>query len=98
MYVKVQKTKPRTKKTKTIKTIQPKIIGDIRKPFEPEEEEDYYKPIIIGNFNKNIYIQYESNSDRNKTLSITEYLDEIKPYLKYIIISKNPEHPVNNSN
>ena len=29
-------------------------------------------------------IEYESNGDRNKTLSVKEYLDEIKPYLKDI--------------
>ena len=27
------------------------------------------------------YSEYESNGDRNKTLSIDEYLNEIKPYL-----------------
>ena len=26
----------------------------------------------------------ESNCDRNKTLSVEEYLEEIKPYLKHI--------------
>ena len=33
----------------------------------------------------NNYIEYESNGDRNKTLSVEEYLDEIRPYLKDII-------------
>ena len=28
---------------------------------------------------------YESNGDRNKTLSTREYLDETKPYLKNLI-------------
>ena len=28
---------------------------------------------------------YESNRERNKILSVKEYLVEIKPYLKYII-------------
>ena len=28
------------------------------------------------------YIEYESNGDRNKTLSIEEYLNKIRPYLK----------------
>ena len=28
------------------------------------------------------YIEYESKGDRNKTLSVEEYLNEISPYLK----------------
>ena len=39
------------------------------------EEEDYYKPIRVG------YIEYESNGDWNKTLSVEEYLSKIRPYL-----------------
>ena len=31
------------------------------------------------------YIELKSNGDRNKTLSIKEYLDYIEPYLKDII-------------
>ena len=31
------------------------------------------------------YIRYESNGDRNKTLSIEEYFEEVIPYLKYIV-------------
>ena len=27
------------------------------------------------------YIEYESNGDKDKTLSVEEYLDKIKPYL-----------------
>ena len=46
---------------------------------------DYYKHIGVGNFWSRNYIEYESNGDRNKTLSIKEYLQKIRPYLKYII-------------
>ena len=35
----------------------------------------------------NKYIEYESNYDRNKTLSVEEYLNKINPYLKDIINS-----------
>ena len=31
------------------------------------------------------YIEYKSNGDKDKTLSIKDYLDEIKPYLSDII-------------
>ena len=38
----------------------------------------YYKPIRVGNFWNNNYIEYESNGDINKNLSVKEYLNEIK--------------------
>ena len=48
-------------------------------------DEDYYKPIITnGAFNRD-YIEYESKVDKDKILSIKEYLDIIKPYLSNII-------------
>ena len=45
-----------------------------------ESEEDYYKPVRVGNFWNNNYIKYESNADKHKIKeSIKEYLNEIKP-------------------
>ena len=41
--------------------------------------------VRVNNFWSNNYIEYESNGDRNKTLSAEEYLDKIRPYLKDII-------------
>ena len=41
------------------------MIRDI-KVFE--EENNYYKPIKVGNFWKNDYIEYESHSDKSKIL------------------------------
>ena len=49
------------------------------------KREDYYQPLRVGNFWSNSYIEYESNSDRNKTLSIEEHLNKVRPYLKDII-------------
>ena len=40
----------------------------------------------MGNFWNNNYIEYESNGDRNKNLSLKEYLNKIKPYLRDLII------------
>ena len=60
------------------------IIRDIMNLFE-QEKEDYYKPVRVVNFWSKNYIEYESNWDRNKTVSIEEYLSKIKPYLKDII-------------
>ena len=48
-------------------------------------DEDYYKPIKSNDaFNSN-YIEYESKGNKDKTLSIKEYLDMIRPYLGDII-------------
>ena len=55
-----------------------KKIRDIKALFE----EDYYKPIKVGNFWNNKYIEYESKGNKNKELLTTKYLNEIKPYLK----------------
>ena len=60
---------------------------DIKNIFEQEEKENYYKPVRVSNFWSNNYIEYENNGDRNKTLSVEEYLNKIRPYLKDIINS-----------
>ena len=39
----------------------------------------------IGNAFSSNYIEYKSNGDKDKTLSIKDYLDEIKTYLSDII-------------
>ena len=49
-----------------------------------KKKKNYYKPLRV-NFWSNNYIQYKSNSDKNRILSVEEYLDKIKPYLKDII-------------
>ena len=48
------------------------------------------KPTRVANFRSNNYIEYESNGDRNKTLSIEEYLNKNKLFLKDI--TKNLEN------
>ena len=44
--------------------IKERVIRDIRNLFE-NEEEDYYKPVQVGNFWSNNYIECGSNDDRN---------------------------------
>ena len=68
------------KENKAIKYI---IFRNIRNLFE--NKEIYYKPVRVSNFWSNNYIEYERNGDRNKTLSVEEYLNKIRPYLKEII-------------
>ena len=43
--------------------IKNRVIRDIRNFFE-HEEEDYFKPVRVGNFWSNKYIEYESTGDR----------------------------------
>ena len=49
-----------------------------------KEKDYYYKPVRADNFWSNNYIEYERNGDRNKTLSIDEYLNKNRPYLEDI--------------
>ena len=64
---------------KEAKAIKDRILRDIKNLFE-HDKENYYKPVGVNNFWSNNYIKYESNSDRNKTLSVEEYLNKIRPY------------------
>ena len=55
-------------------------------------DEDYCKPIKTNDTFNNNYIEYESKGDKNKTLSVKEYLNMIRPYLRDIINDhKTPE-------
>ena len=66
--------------TKAIKYRTLRVIKDY---FEHErEEENFYKLVRVSNFSSNDYIEYKSNGDKNKTLSVEEYLNKISPYLK----------------
>ena len=49
--------------------LKDRIIRDITNLFE-HKEEYYDKPVGVGNFRSNNYIEYESNGDRNKILSV----------------------------
>ena len=48
-------------------------------------DEDYYKPIITNSAFNNDYIQYDSEGNKGKILTINEYLDMIRPYLSNTI-------------
>ena len=61
--------------------IEYKGIRDVRNSFNLSTDEDYYKLITTDDaFNDN-YIEYESIGDKDKRLTIKEYLDMIRPYL-----------------
>ena len=48
-------------------------------------DEDYYKPIIVNGAFSNNYIQYESRGNKDKILTVDEYLDIIRPYVRDMI-------------
>ena len=63
-----------------------RILRDIRNLFEYEEElENYYKPVRMGSFWCNYYIEYESKGNINKTIAVEKYLNKIRSYLKDIM-------------
>ena len=63
-----------------------KGIRDARNLFNLSIDKDCYKPIRT-NYDFTGYIEYESNGDKDKdkTFSIVEYLNMIRPYLRDII-------------
>ena len=81
-YTAIKDTRNLFRLEKEIKAIKDRILRDIKNLFEYEEE-DYYKPLIVNNFLSNSYIEYKSKGDR-KPVSVEEYLNKIKPYLKGI--------------
>ena len=51
-------------------------------------QKDVYKPIKIGGaFNDN-YVEYKSDSERDKSISIKTYLDKIREHLRKMINDK----------
>ena len=52
--------------------------------FEQQQEKYYYKPKRVSSFLNNNYIEYESNGDKNSNVSLDQYLNKIKPFLKDI--------------
>ena len=72
------------KKEIDYRLIKGRAIKDIRTPFE--QEEDYQKPKGASNFHNKNYIEYESNGDGNRNLSLDKYLNKIEPYLRDITI------------
>ena len=71
---------------KETKAIKDKILRDINILFEHgNKEENYYKPARVGDSWSNNYIEYESNNDRNKMLSVEEYINKNRPFFKDII-------------
>ena len=64
-----------------------KGIKDLEHLFEgiKEDEDDYYKPILLNSSFNDGYKEYESRGDKDKTLSVEQYLNKIIPYLRELI-------------
>ena len=60
-------------------------IRDIENLFDNVNDNDYYKPILVKSSFKENYKYYESRGDKDKKLSIEQYLDMIEPYLSDLI-------------
>ena len=83
--LKLEKNLFKPKKYYDYDDIEYKGIRDVGKIFDLSIDEDYYKPIIINDaFNSN-YVEYKSKGDKDKILSIKEYIDMIRSYLSDII-------------
>ena len=66
-------------------SIKEKVIFGIMMTLN--KEEDYYESKRVRNFWNNNYIEYESNGDKNRNLSLDEYRNKIKTYLRNMIIN-----------
>ena len=60
-------------------------IKNIENLFGNVDDDDYYKPILIKSSFKDNYKYYESRGDKDKKLSIKQYLYKSMPYLRDII-------------
>ena len=60
-------------------------IRDNENLFDADNNEDYYKPILVKSSFKENYKYYESRGDKDKKLSVKQYLYKIMPYLSDLI-------------
>ena len=70
---------------KNYKKYQYNIIYGLHYLFNELNEEDYYEPTEIKSAFDDGYMLYESRGDKDTKLSIDEYFDTIRPYLKDMI-------------
>ena len=73
-----RKRKTFLKKLKKFKT------DSIKNLCEHKEKENYYKSVRVSIFWSSNFMESRSNGDKNKTLSVEDYLNKIRRYLKDI--------------
>ena len=81
----MEEEKKERKKLEGKKEINNGLINDRITLFE-QQQQDYYYPKRVSDFWNNNYSEYESNGDKNRYLSLDEYLNKTKPYFRNIII------------
>ena len=69
---------------KGVKGIKDEVLRNIKNLFKHEEEGNYYKAVRVNDFWSNNYIEYKSNCDKSRILSVEEYLNKNRPYLKSV--------------
>ena len=81
----------RRKITQVIQKCQPGLdyfgIRELENLFTNDDNDDdnYYKPVLVKSSFKNNYKYYESRGDKDKKLSVKQYLYMIMPYLSDLI-------------
>ena len=71
-------------------------IKDIENLFDDQNDNGYYKPILVKSSFHESYKYYEIRGDKDKKLSVEQDLNMIVPYLKELI--NNHKAIKNNSN
>ena len=66
----ITKNKIKKSENKIIRVTQDRIYRDIENLYE--QVGDYCKPVRVGNFYSNNYIEYKNNGDRNKKTPINQ--------------------------
>ena len=59
-------------------------IRNVKNLFHLSTDKEYYKPERTNSAFKSNHVVYESTGDKDKILSIKEYLNMIRPYLRDI--------------
>ena len=70
---------------KKLQKYQDNITYGLDYLFNELNEEDYYKPTEVKSAFDDSYVLYESRGDKDAKLSLNEYFDKIKSYLKDMI-------------
>ena len=60
-------------------------ITELEKLFDDIDDDNYYKPVLIRSSFEGTYKCYESRRDKDKILSVTQYLYMIITYLSDLI-------------
>ena len=71
----------------TLQLMIKEILKEVKriKDIVLRNNKNLFEPVRVNNFLSNDYIEYKSNGDKNRILSVDEYLDKVMPCLKDIV-------------